>query len=210
MKIDNTVKKETLYIACFGAILSMLMQAVFLIIGQWHYSVLLGNLWGYAAAVSNFLLLGLTVQKAVTKEPEEAKKLIETTKQSFFEALKVVKPGARIGDISAKVQHFVENAGFNVLKDFSGHGIGRNLHEDPNIPNYGKSGTGALIKEGMCLAIEPMVALGSDRYEILNDGWTVRMLDRKISAHYENSIAVTKDGIIILTMSDEEEKELNG
>lgn len=141
---------------------------------------------------------------------EEAKKLIETTKQSFFEALSVVKPGARIGDISAKVQHFVENAGFNVLKDFSGHGIGRNLHEDPNIPNYGKSGTGALIKEGMCLAIEPMVALGSDRYEILNDGWTVRMLDRKISAHYENSIAVTKDGIIILTMSDEEEKELNG
>lgn len=77
MKIDNTVKKETLYIACFGAILSMLMQAVFLIIGQWHYSVLLGNLWGYAAAVSNFLLLGLTVQKAVTKEPEEAKKLIK-------------------------------------------------------------------------------------------------------------------------------------
>lgn len=77
MKIDNTVKKETLYIACFGTILSMLMQAVFLIIGQWHYSVLLGNLWGYAAAVSNFLLLGLTVQKAVTKEPEEAKKLIK-------------------------------------------------------------------------------------------------------------------------------------
>ena len=77
MKIDNTVQKETLYIACFGAILSMLMQAVFLIIGQWHYSVLLGNLWGYTAAVSNFLLLGLTVQKAVTKEPEEAKKLIK-------------------------------------------------------------------------------------------------------------------------------------
>ena len=77
MKIDNTVKKETLYIACFSAILSMLMQAVFLIIGQWNYSVLLGNLWGYAAAVSNFLLLGLTVQKAVTKEPEEAKKLIK-------------------------------------------------------------------------------------------------------------------------------------
>ena len=77
MKIDNTVKKETLYIACFSVVLSMLMQSVFLIIGQWHYSVLLGNLWGYAAAVSNFLLLGLTVQKAVTKEPEEAKKLIK-------------------------------------------------------------------------------------------------------------------------------------
>ena len=77
MKVDKTVKKETLYIACFSVVLSMLMQSVFLIIGQWHYSVLLGNLWGYAAAVSNFLLLGLTVQKAVTKEPEEAKKLIK-------------------------------------------------------------------------------------------------------------------------------------
>ena len=77
MKVDKTVKKETLYIACFGIVLSMLMQSVFLIIGQWHYSVLLGNLWGYAAAVSNFLLLGLTVQKAVAKEPEEAKKLIK-------------------------------------------------------------------------------------------------------------------------------------
>ena len=77
MKVDKTVKKETLYIACFSAVLSMLMQSVFLIIGQWHYSVILGNLWGYAAAVSNFFLLGLTVQKAVTKEPEEAKKLIK-------------------------------------------------------------------------------------------------------------------------------------
>ena len=146
---------------------------------------------------------------AVGEVSKEAEMLIETTKQSFFEALKVVKPGARIGDISAKIQHFVENAGYSVLKDFSGHGIGRALHEDPNIPNYGKEGTGALIKEGMCLAIEPMVSLGSDKYEVLNDGWTVRMLDKKISAHYENSIAVTKDGIIILTMS-EEEQELNG
>lgn len=77
MKVDKTVKKETLYIACFSVVLSMLMQSVFLIIGQWHYSVILGNLWGYAAAVSNFFLLGLTVQKAVTKEPEEAKKLIK-------------------------------------------------------------------------------------------------------------------------------------
>ena len=77
MKVDKTVKKETLYIACFSVVLSMLMQSVFLIIGQWHYSVILGNLWGYAAAVLNFFLLGLTVQKAVTKEPEEAKKLIK-------------------------------------------------------------------------------------------------------------------------------------
>ena len=77
MKVDKTVKKETLYIACFSVVLSMLMQSVFLIIGQWHYSVILGNLWGFAAAVSNFFLLGLTMQKAVTKEPEEAKKLIK-------------------------------------------------------------------------------------------------------------------------------------
>lgn len=146
---------------------------------------------------------------AVGEISSEAEELIKVTKQAFFEALKVVKPGARIGDISAKVQHFVENAGFSILKDFSGHGIGRALHEDPNIPNYGKEGTGAKIKEGMCLAIEPMVALGSDKYEVLKDGWTVRMLDRKISAHYENSIAITKDGIVILTMS-EEENELNG
>lgn len=146
---------------------------------------------------------------AVGEISKEAEMLIEATKQSFFEALKIIKPGARIGDISAKVQYFIESRGYSVLKDFTGHGIGRALHEDPNVPNYGKEGTGAILKEGMCLAIEPMVALGSDKYEILNDGWTVRMLDRKISAHYENSIAITKDGIIILTMSEEEE-ELNG
>lgn len=141
---------------------------------------------------------------AVGEISDEAKRLIETTEKSFFEAIKLVKPGARIGDISAKVQQINEDAGFSVLKDFTGHGIGRALHEDPYIPNYGKPNTGPVIREGMCLAIEPMVALGSDEYEVLEDGWTVKMLDKKISAHYENSVAVTKDGVIILTMNEEE------
>ena len=146
---------------------------------------------------------------AVGEISDEAKNLIETTKKSFFEAIKLAKPGNRVGDISAKVQEINEKAGYSVLKDFTGHGIGRSLHEDPYIPNYGKAGTGPVLKEGMCICIEPMVALGKEDYEVLQDGWTVRMLDRKISAHYENSIAITKDGIVILTMS-EEENELNG
>lgn len=146
---------------------------------------------------------------AVGEISDEAKNLIETTKKSFFEAIKLAKPGNRVGDISAKVQEINEKAGYSVLKDFTGHGIGRSLHEDPYIPNYGKAGTGPVLKEGMCICIEPMVALGKEDYEVLQDGWTVRMLDRKISAHYENSIAITKDGVIILTMSEEED-ELNG
>ena len=146
---------------------------------------------------------------AVGEISDEAKNLIETTKKSFFEAIKLAKPGNRVGDISAKVQEINEKAGYSVLKDFTGHGIGRSLHEDPYIPNYGKAGTGPVLKEGMCICIEPMVALGKEDYEVLQDGWTVRMLDRKISAHYENSIAITKDGIVILTMG-EEENELNG
>lgn len=135
---------------------------------------------------------------------EEAKHLIETTKRSFFEAVKLIKPGVRLGDISAKIQEINENEGYAVLKDFTGHGIGHHLHEDPYIPNYGKAGTGPVLKEGMCLAIEPMVTMGKDRYEILKDNWGVRMLDGSLTAHYENSIAILKDKIIFLTLLEEE------
>lgn len=140
----------------------------------------------------------------VGKISKEAEDLIKVTRQSFFEGIKLVKPGVRLGDISARIQEVVESNGYSVLKDFTGHGIGTSLHEDPYIPNYGKAGTGPLLKNGMCLAIEPMVAMGSDKYEILRDGWGVRMLDHKYSAHYENSIAILNDEVIILTLTEEE------
>ena len=137
---------------------------------------------------------------------KEALDLIETTKKSFFEGVKLVKPGVHLGDISHRIQEVNEEAGYYLLKDYTGHGVGRTLHEDPSIPNYGPAGVGPILEEGMCLAIEPMVAIGSDKYEVLADGWAVRMLNGKYAAHYENSIAVTKDGYEILTLSPEEIK----
>lgn len=131
---------------------------------------------------------------------EAAKKLVETTKESFFEALKVIKPGARLGDVSYAIQKYCEDRGYSLPREFAGHGIGRNLHEDPSIPNYGTPGTGPVLKKGMCLAIEPMVAQGSPKIRFLNDDWTVKMRDGKLSAHYENTVVVTEDGVEILTM----------
>lgn len=143
----------------------------------------------------------------VGKISKEAEELIKTTELSFFEAIKLIKPGVHLGDVSAKIQEINESKGYSLIKDYTGHGVGASLHEDPYIPNYGTKGTGVILKEGMTLAIEPMVAMGSDRVEILKDNWGVRMLDHKLSAHYENSIAILKDKVIILTLTEE---ELNG
>lgn len=128
-----------------------------------------------------------------------AKKLVQVAKDSFYEGIKQAKPGNRISDISHAIQVYVEKNGFSVVREFQGHGIGREMHEDPGVPNYGKPGKGPRLEPGMTLAVEPMINEGIDDVEILEDDWTVVTLDGKWSAHYENTILITKDGAEILT-----------
>ncbi len=137
-----------------------------------------------------------------------AEKLVRTTKESFVEALKLVKPGVHLGDISHAIQTYVEARGFSLPRDYTGHGIGQDLHEDPAIPNYGMAHTGPLLRPGMALAIEPMVNAGRHETKVLADGWTVKTVDGKLCAHYENTIVVTESGYEILTQRLQE--ELNG
>ncbi|NLC88090.1 MAG: type I methionyl aminopeptidase [Clostridiaceae bacterium] len=135
----------------------------------------------------------------VGKVDKETQKLIEITKQSFFEGIKFAKKGNRIGDVSHAIGQFVEKNGFSVVKEFQGHGIGRQMHEDPGIPNYGKEGRGIRLESGMTLAIEPMVIAGSDGILELDDGWTIITEDGTKSAHYENTILITENEPEILT-----------
>ena len=137
---------------------------------------------------------------AVGNISAEKQKLIEVTKESFFEGVKDIKAGSRLGHISHKIQAYLEKYGYGVVRELVGHGIGANLHEDPNVPNYGKYNSGVVLQEGMTLAIEPMSTLGK-RYVYLEDNdWTVTTQDGKPSAHYENTILITKDGVEILTL----------
>ena len=136
---------------------------------------------------------------------ENAKRLIEVTKESFFEGVSKVHDGAHLGDVSEAIQKYNESHGYSVSKDYTGHGIGSSMHEDPVIPNYGTAGTGPILKEGMTLAIEPMVCEGKSATRVLNDGWTAKTKDGKLSCHYENTILMTKDGYEILTMDESEE-----
>ena len=129
----------------------------------------------------------------------ERKRLIEITEQSFYEGLKFAKPHNHLSDISHAIEEYVRNNGCDVVKEFTGHGIGSKLHEDPSIPNYGPAGTGPVLKAGMTLAIEPMVTSKSPRIKILNDDWTVVTKDGCDSAHYEHTIVITNDGYEILT-----------
>jgi methionyl aminopeptidase len=132
----------------------------------------------------------------------DAARLLEVTKQSLHEALAVVKAGARLSDIGAAVQRHVEAAGFSVVREFVGHGIGQTLHEEPQIPNYGTPGRGPRLAEGMVLAIEPMVNMGGAGVKVLSDGWTAVTKDGSLSAHFEHTVAVTADGCRILTRRD--------
>lgn len=129
-----------------------------------------------------------------------AQRLIESTRNSFFEAVKLVKPGVHLGDISHKIQEVNEANGYSLPRDYTGHGIGREMHEDPSVPNVGVPGTGPILKEGMCICIEPMVAEGKPSIRVLGDGWTAKMKDGKLSCHYENTVVVTSDGYDILTL----------
>ncbi len=146
---------------------------------------------GYVADACRTYLVGIC--------SEEVKHLVKTTEESFWNALKLVKPGVHLGDISNAIQVYCEERGYSLPRDYTGHGIGTHLHEDPSIPNYGKKGTGVILKKGMCLAIEPMVAQGKLHVRVLSDGWTVKMKDGKMSAHYENTIAVTDSGYVVTT-----------
>ncbi len=136
---------------------------------------------------------------------EKAHRIVDITKQAFFEALKVVKPGNHVGDISETIQRYVESHGYNVVREYTGHGIGAHMHEDPAIPNYGHAGTGAELKPGMALCIEPMVLEGRKDVRVLGDGWTVKSKDGKLTAHYENTVIVTESGYEIITMYEGEQ-----
>lgn len=136
---------------------------------------------------------------AVGKISPEKQRLIDVTKASFFEAISELKAGSRVGDIGAKVQNYVEKHGYSVVRDLVGHGVGKGLHEDPSIPNYGYAGTGAKLVAGQTIAIEPMVNLG--KYDVVFNGmWDVRTADGKPSAHYENTVLITDQGVEILTI----------
>ena len=139
---------------------------------------------------------------AVGKVSDEALRLISVTEQSFYEAMKVAKAGNRIGDIGHAVENFVISNGFSVVKEYTGHGVGAELHEEPSIPNHGRQGRGARLYPGMTLAIEPMVNAGTDRIKVRRDGWTVVTQDGKLSAHYENTLLITDQDPVILTKTD--------
>ena len=137
----------------------------------------------------------------VGKISAEKQRLIDVTRESFFEGIKEVRAGRRLGDLSHAIQAYVEARGYSVVREMTGHGIGRNMHEDPSIPNYGVAGSGPLLKAGYCLAIEPMVNMGKYHIEIDSlDGWTCRARDGQPSAHYENTVIVTDGDAEILTL----------
>ncbi len=140
---------------------------------------------------------------AVGKISDEAQRLIDVTRQSFYEGIKYALTGNRISDISHAIQTYVEDNGFSVVRKYIGHGVGAELHEEPEVPNFGKPGCGARIVSGMTIAIEPMVNQGVYTVKEMSDGWTVKTRDGKLSAHYENSVLITEDGPEILTLADE-------
>ena len=136
----------------------------------------------------------------VGKVAAETQRLLDVTRASLEKAIDTVRPGAMLGDVGAAVQEMVEAEGFSVVKEFVGHGIGTRMHEDPQIPNFGQRGKGVRLREGMVLAIEPMVNAGGDAVRVLKDGWTAVTEDGSLSAHFEHTVAVTKDGAAILTL----------
>lgn len=129
----------------------------------------------------------------------EAQQLLEVTEQALYKGIEKMRPGNRVGDVSATIQHFVEGYGFHVPREYTGHGVGRAMHEGPLVPNFGVSGRGIPLRPGITVAIEPMVMVGTQRTKVLDDQWTVISADRSLTAHFEHSVAVTEDEPIILT-----------
>ncbi len=137
---------------------------------------------------------------AIGDVSEEALKLIEVTKMSFYKGVEFARAGNRIGDIGSAIESFVKENGFSVVRRYIGHGVGKELHEEPEVPNFGTAGRGVRLYAGMTLAIEPMVNVGTPDVRELRDGWTVVTADRSLSAHYENTVAITNDGPVIMTV----------
>ncbi|MCI0524429.1 MAG: type I methionyl aminopeptidase [Acidobacteria bacterium] len=135
----------------------------------------------------------------VGKVSPEVESLLQVTRESLFKAVEKMVPGNRLFDVSFAVQEYVEERGYTVVREFCGHGVGQRMHEDPQVPNYGRPGTGPRLKEGWVLAIEPMVNQGAHEINILSDGWTVKTKDGRVSSHFEHTIAVTEDGPVVLT-----------
>lgn len=131
---------------------------------------------------------------------EQKRKLVKTTEECFFKAVENLRDGTPLGDIGYHVQTHAEANGFSVVRALVGHGIGREMHEDPSVPNYGKKGTGIRLKKGMTIAIEPMINMGTHQVDFLSDGWSVVTRDRLPSAHYENTVVITDNGVEILTL----------
>lgn len=136
----------------------------------------------------------------VGKIDAKAKRLIKITEQSFFEGIKDLKSGAFVGDISHRVQTFVEKNGYSIVRELVGHGVGRQMHEDPMVPNYGKAGSGPRLNANCVIAIEPMVNMGERYVKFMPDGWTCKTKDGLPSAHYENTVLITENGVEILTL----------
>jgi len=133
------------------------------------------------------------------KVAPRTRRLLEVTRESLKRGIEAIKPGATLGDVGAAVQEVVEAGGFSVVREFVGHGIGTRLHEDPQVPNYGRRGQGQKLREGMVIAIEPMVNAGKPDVQVLSDGWTAVTQDGSLSAHFEHTVAVTAEGATILT-----------
>ncbi len=137
---------------------------------------------------------------AVGRVSEEAEKLIKVTRDSFFAGIEKLQVGNRLGDVGHAIDSLVVANGFSTVKRYIGHGVGHELHESPDVPNYGTEGRGTRLCAGMTLAIEPMVNVGSEAVREMGDGWTVKTADGKLSAHYENTVALTSEGVIVMTM----------
>jgi len=135
---------------------------------------------------------------------EALKKLLEVTEQALYVGLKMAKPGNYVSDISHAIESFVKPYGYGIVEEFTGHGIGRELHEEPFVPNFGKPGQGPILKPGMTFCVEPMINLGTKNVKVLVDNWTTVTVDRKASAHFEHMIVITNDGYEILTLSKKE------
>ncbi len=130
----------------------------------------------------------------------EAQRLCDTTRESLYEGIKAAVAGGRIGDIGSTIQRYCEERGFSVVREFTGHGVGKQMHEDPSVPNFGTPGRGVRLLPGMTIAIEPMINMGGAGIRQLPDGWTIKTKDGSLSAHFEHTVAITADGPVILTM----------
>jgi len=165
----------------------------------------IGMLWPSGASAKEAGGRGMYTDMAVTVAvgavPEKIKKLIAVTEASLYEGIKQLRAGARIGDASSAIGQKIEKAGFGVVRDLAGHGVGYKVHEDPSVPNFGPKGTGPVLKEGMVLALEPMATAGGHHVTIDDDEWTFRTSDGSIAAHFEHTVVITKSGALIVTLA---------